>query len=120
MQYVEAWVHWREGMEHYMEQLRCGACRSEKDLLDVRKVIRNINDYATNERLSFIRSALQPFAAANKITLRYFPLLEPILDATASLLSRLSARVALDPPPTPLSVASEPIKKRPRLGSEEP
>jgi hypothetical protein len=118
MQYVEVWVHWREGIVHYMEQLRCGACRSEKDLLDVRKVIRNINDYAINERLSSIRSALQPFAAANKINPRYAPHPEPILDTTPSLSSRSLRRIALDPPPTPLSVASEPVKKRPRLESE--
>jgi hypothetical protein len=67
---------------HYVEQLRHGACRSVKDLPDVHKVIRNIDDYAIDERLASTRSTLQPFAAANKMKLRCPPVPEPILDAT--------------------------------------
>jgi hypothetical protein len=119
VQYAEIWVHWREGMEHYMEMVRHGACRSEAEMLDIRCALRNINDYAVNERLESIRSALTPFAEAKKAKRPYPSVREPLtIAAPPSQSSLLTAGVALPPPATPSSVASEPIKKRRRLGSD--
>jgi hypothetical protein len=118
VQYVEIWVHWREGLDHHMEQICNGACRNEADMLAIRGVIRNVTDHAVNKRLQSIRSALGPFATAKQNSRPYPTVREPNTNASASQLSLLAASVAFQPPRTPLSVVSEPTKKRPRIDSD--
>jgi hypothetical protein len=60
----ELWVHWREGLEHYMELVLQVRLRNHEEMLDLRSHLRNIVHWARESRLQSIKAALPHFAAS--------------------------------------------------------
>lgn len=115
LQYLELWIHWREGKKHYMEMIDQFSFRKEAELQQARALLLNIKNYALDTRLRSIKSALPAFASAKKKPSSKYPAIPMSQSSTsASVLSHPSASV-FQAPLTPSSVGSEPSKKRPRL-----
>lgn len=122
LEYGQIWIHWREGMDHYMEHVHDFSLRREEDIQKARGILHNIKNYANAERLETIRHALPAFSEARKQPGRYPSVPASEASASASGLSQYSASVNF--PRTPLSVVSEPTKgasarKRQRVESNE-
>ncbi|KAF2820811.1 hypothetical protein CC86DRAFT_374129 [Ophiobolus disseminans] len=121
IQSVEIWVHWRDGSSHHMELIFEGHCRKEVQMLDMRAIVRNIQQYAINERLRSIRAAL-PLFARNKKGSKYPVLQEPdfdddVDDDTASQPTLSNSGFGFPTPRAPSNAVSEPVKKRRRVQS---
>lgn len=117
LQYLELWIHWRDGANHYMEMIDHFSYRKEAELQQARGLLHNIKNHALNTRLLSIKAALPAFATEKKKPSSRYPAVSTSqYSASASVLSHPSASV-FQVPLTPSSVASEPSKKRPRLNN---
>jgi hypothetical protein len=118
LQYLELWIHWRDGKSHHMEMIDHFAYRKEGELQQARGLLHNIKNHALDTRLRSIQDALPAFASAKKKPSSKYPAVPMSQSsASASVLSHPSASV-FQAPLTPSSVASEPYKKRARLEND--
>jgi hypothetical protein len=114
MRSIILWVHWREqdengNVSYYMEQIESGMLDKEKDNKEIRTILRNLQDYALEDRLQGIKELLPSL---------WNCLAKPRPALTVSLMSSSSGmeNVPTLPPPTPSSEAMEPVRKRKREG----
>jgi hypothetical protein len=106
------WVHWREqdengNVSYHMEQIESGMLDKEKDNKEIRTILRNLQDYALEDRLQGIKELLPSL---------WNCLAKPRPALTVSVMSSSSGmeNVPALPPPTPSSDAMEPVRKRKR------
>jgi len=112
MRSIVVWVHWREedksgGVSYHMEQVESGMLDKERDNKEIRTILRNLQDYALENRLKSIKELLPVFWEYSA---------KPRQTDTRSIASSVSGLelAPVLPPPTPSSEASEPMRKRKR------
>jgi hypothetical protein len=90
-----------------MEQIESGMLDKEKDNKEIRTILRNLQDYALEDRLQGIKELLPSL---------WNCLAKPRPALTVSVMSSSSGmeNVPALPPPTPSSDAMEPVRKRKR------
>lgn len=120
LQHGGLWVHWREGVEHYMELEYDFSMRDEVALETLRRFLRNILDNALRQRLESLKIALLRFVEGQ--TNGCYPVVSPAKDDDTPSKSSLSQNLSLSNSRylskvtlTPSSTTSEPKKPRKRF-----
>ncbi|MCJ1343915.1 hypothetical protein MMC31_002113 [Peltigera leucophlebia] len=110
MRLIILWVHWREQDEdktisYHMEEVESGMLNKERDMNEIRTILRNLQDHALGHRLQGIKKLLPAFS-------EHFAKLEPAQTVTAvSSFLGMKHRPVFQPP-APLSDALEPVQKK--------
>ncbi|KAF2734843.1 hypothetical protein EJ04DRAFT_576544 [Polyplosphaeria fusca] len=102
-------AHWRDQETHHMELVFEFSLRKEAEVQVARRILWNILEYATGERLRSIKAAIPSFAG-NRGQFRTVAGSAAALTEASSLDSHAWANFPT--PLTPASAASEPVKKR--------
>ncbi|MCJ1349445.1 hypothetical protein MMC31_007685 [Peltigera leucophlebia] len=113
MRSIILWVHWWEQDEdktirYYKEEFESGMLNKERDMNEIRTILRNLQDHALGHRLQVIKKLLPAFS-------EHFLELEPAQTVTAvSSFSGIKNHPVFESP-TPSSDALEPVRKKRRM-----
>jgi hypothetical protein len=107
MRSILLFIHWWDAEGYHMEKINSGILDKERDAIEIRAILRNMQDYALRERLDNIRLALNQLL---KLHLQQAPVSSAVPLTPSSVLSCSGVSMSI-PDALPIDDPARPTKR---------